>query len=75
MPNNASHNALRAAVNRAIAEGSPVFVEIHPGQIAYEEDCRRKPTYHDGTPRKSWEQLDEIEQLSWRRNPTPRNYR
>lgn len=27
MPNNAPHNALRAAVNRAIAAGSPVITE------------------------------------------------
>jgi hypothetical protein len=26
MPNNAPHNALRAAVNRALANGSPAFV-------------------------------------------------
>ncbi|WP_206617684.1 hypothetical protein, partial [Mesorhizobium sp. M7A.F.Ca.AU.001.01.1.1] len=26
MPNNAPHNALRAAVNRAIASGAPVYV-------------------------------------------------
>lgn len=28
MPNNAPHNALQNAVNRAISEGSPVFVEM-----------------------------------------------
>ena len=43
-----------------------------PGQIAYEEDVRRHPFYHDGTSRKSWNELGEIEQLTWHRNPTPR---
>lgn len=30
MPNNPPHNALRAAVNRAIESGSPVFVNQPP---------------------------------------------
>ena len=38
-----------------------------PGQAAYEEDVRRKPLYHDGTPRKRWDELDEIIQWSWGR--------
>lgn len=41
---------------------------------AYEEDVRRKPTYHDGTPRKAWSELGEVEQWTWKRNPTPRTY-
>lgn len=43
-----------------------------PGQIAYEEDCRRAPTYSDGSPRKKWERLRDFEKQSWERNPTVR---
>jgi len=42
------------------------------GQQAYEEDVKRFPLYQDGSARKTWRQLDEIEQWSWKRNPTPR---
>lgn len=37
------------------------------GREAYEADVARKPLYHDGTPRKTWDQLGEIEQWSWNR--------
>jgi hypothetical protein len=43
-----------------------------PGQSAYEQELRARPTYHDGTPRKRWDQLDDIARSSWERNPTPR---
>lgn len=42
------------------------------GQLAYERDVARKPTYHDGTPRPAWESLDDVKRLSWERNPTDR---
>jgi len=42
------------------------------GQLAYEEDVRRKPLYHDGTPRRSWDKIAAIARESWERNPTPR---
>jgi hypothetical protein len=50
-----------------------------PGQIAYEEDVRRKPGYHprvDGTvrPRRTWDELDRVVQQSWELNPTPRDW-
>ena len=45
-----------------------------PGQLAYEEDVRRKPKYHDGGTRKMWNELTFIEQQSWEKNPTPRNW-
>ncbi len=44
-----------------------------PGQLAFEEDCRRLPRYHDGTPRRTWKQLCDYEQDTWHRNPTPRD--
>lgn len=44
------------------------------GQVAYEEDLRRKPNYPDGSNRKPWRQLDSVAQQSWERNPTPRCY-
>ena len=52
---------------------------MSPGQIAYEEDVRRKPHYHpreDGTvvPRLPWAQLGAMEKWSWEKNPTPRSW-
>jgi hypothetical protein len=44
------------------------------GQLAYEEDVRRCPTYHDGTPRLRWDQLVELTRWSWEIEPTPRDY-
>lgn len=36
-------------------------------QRDYEEDVKRHPTYHDGTPRPSWENLREFAKQSWDR--------
>ncbi len=41
-----------------------------PGRIAYEADIRAQPLYHDGTPRRTWNQLPDYAQWSWERNPT-----
>ena len=41
------------------------------GKQAYEEDVRRKPNYHDGSPRKRWDQLAPEVQNTWNKNPTP----
>ena len=46
-----------------------------PGQVAYEEDVRRRPTYDDGGKRPAWHQLDNVMQESWDRNPTPRDWK
>ena len=45
-----------------------------PGQAAYEEDCRRKPTYPNGGQRIPWERLPDYAQWSWEREPTPRDW-
>lgn len=45
-----------------------------PGHLAYIEDTRRRPTYHDGAQRKTWAQLRDFERDTWERNPTPRNW-
>lgn len=37
------------------------------GENAYESDVKRKPVYHDGTPRKHWVELSEIARRSWER--------
>jgi hypothetical protein len=37
------------------------------GQLLYETDVAVRPNYHDGKPRKSWEQLDATERWSWER--------
>jgi hypothetical protein len=47
---------------------------ITPGEAAYIEDVRRRPTYHTGEPRLTWAQLDAWVKQSWERNPTPRDY-
>jgi hypothetical protein len=44
------------------------------GQQAYEDNVRRRPYYHNGDPRRSWDQLDEVTQWSWNKNPTPREH-
>lgn len=45
-----------------------------PGQVAYEEDCRRRPTYHTGQPRRAWHELDNEVRHNWEKSPTPRNW-
>jgi hypothetical protein len=50
-----------------------------PGQIAYEQDVVRQPSYLprvDGTrlPRLPWTELGAIERWSWEKNPTPRKW-
>lgn len=35
------------------------------GKFAYEMDLKHRPTYHDGTKRKSWDELGEVEKQSW----------
>lgn len=42
------------------------------GRVAYKADVAANPVYHDGAPRKTWEQLDQPERDTWERNPTPR---
>jgi hypothetical protein len=56
------------------------------GRAAYEEDCRRCPTYvfgtdpetgkpADGTKRRlSWDEIEEAARESWRADPTPTDY-
>lgn len=44
------------------------------GQLAYEEDCRRCPTYFGGEKRRPWEKLGEVERLSWERCPEAREW-
>ena len=41
------------------------------GQAAYEADVQAHPRYHDGTPRRSWDQLDSVARWSWEKNPFP----
>lgn len=42
---------------------------------AYEEDVRRQPLYHDGTPRIGWDNLSAQARDSWIKNPTPREWK
>lgn len=36
-----------------------------PGQIAYLKDVEQHPAYHDGTPRKAWEDHTDAIQAWW----------
>jgi hypothetical protein len=45
------------------------------GQLAYEADVKAQPLYHDGTKRKEWGQLGQVEQWSWQKYPTGINNR
>jgi hypothetical protein len=45
-----------------------------PGQVAYETECAACPTYHDGSPRRAWHELDNIARASWETDPTPRTW-
>lgn len=45
------------------------------GQKAYETELKTIPLYHDGLPRKKWNQLRSFEKETWERNPTPRRVR
>lgn len=45
---------------------SLVSFEIR-GRVRYEDDCMKQPNYHDGKPRKTWEQLGKVERYSWSR--------
>lgn len=35
------------------------------GKAAYDASCAALPRYHDGTLRRSWEDLSPVAQLSW----------
>lgn len=37
------------------------------GRQAYEASLTAAPLYHDGTPRKAWDQLSDLERWSWER--------
>lgn len=39
------------------------------GQLAFEAHVKRYPLYHDGTPRRSWDQLDSFQKMSWEHPP------
>ena len=39
------------------------------GEYDYESSVKARPNYDDGAPRKTWEQLGEVEQWSWNRGP------
>jgi len=40
------------------------------GRADYEDDVTLTPRYHDGSPRKTWEELSEIARWSWSRPRT-----
>lgn len=44
------------------------------GEIAYNEDVRRRPTYDHGKPRLKWAHLADWMKRSWEDKPTPRDW-
>jgi len=42
------------------------------GREAYEHDVANAPLYHNGQPRRKWDDLSEVARWSWNRNPTAR---
>lgn len=48
--------------------------EKTPGQLAYEAECSACPAYHDGSPRRAWQDLDDVARASWEADPTPRSW-
>lgn len=62
-------DGVRKAMNDAKEHGRDCFgfyaAPLINARFEYEEDCRQFPTYHDGTPRKTWEQLGELERSTW----------
>ena len=45
----------------------PFEREVSAGRLAYERDREARPEYHDGTPRKEWDEISEIARWSWER--------
>jgi hypothetical protein len=46
-------------------EPGPLFPRAGRAQQAYEADVRRRPRYHDKTPRPPWKLLDKLARWSW----------
>lgn len=39
---------------------------LYNGPLCYAMDVEKRPNYHDGTPRRKWGELDEVQRQSWR---------
>lgn len=39
--------------------------EVMTGRMLYERDVNKNPNYHDGTPRRGWEQLEQYVKNWW----------
>lgn len=64
----------RPSFFRDIPAPADAYTPKTAGERAYWADLAMCPLYHDGSPRRMWEQLGAAERNSWERNPTPRNY-
>ena len=42
---------------------------LQQAREAYEQDVLKHPNYHDGAPRKTWDELDSLCKESWCRHP------
>ena len=49
------------AFSRSLAYTGVLNSSADRGRSAYEADVRVRPTYSDGSPRKGWDQLGEVE--------------
>lgn len=55
--------------DETIQEQTMIDRNLQQAREAYEQDVLKHPTYHDGTPRKTWDELDSLCKESWCRHP------
>lgn len=58
------------------ASETDVAIRANPdlrGRRAYEASLAAAPLYQDGTPRKTWDQLGDVERWSWERQVTTKS--
>jgi hypothetical protein len=44
------------------------------GEQAYEADVKACPNYHDGTPRRTWDEIGPVSRATWDKYPYPHDY-
>lgn len=59
--------AKRHAENRYDDDDDDAAAAKTAGQSDYEADVLKRPRYDDGTPRKTWAELDDLARWSWGR--------
>jgi hypothetical protein len=60
MKQSSEHLAVTKAERQTLTTGGE-------GRAAYDADVSKRPLYHDGAKRKTWEQLGDVARWSWGR--------